>query len=160
LSSTRRASGGSASGSRKARSRRSTEPTCSRQFASWLAHGFTGCGFAQSFATNDHVLLSAFDGDATANDLDEVFDLGRAPYVALATWAGGHENPHRRRPAPNAVDFLDSALHACLDRSQYKALWETREKRTGALLTESADAARHHREVTFRPSDRAKVRIP
>lgn len=34
----------------------------------------------------------------------------RAPYVCLATWPGGHENPHWKKFKPEVVDFLDSRL--------------------------------------------------
>jgi hypothetical protein len=56
----------------------------------------------------------------------------RAPYVCLATWPGGHENPHRKRPRPGFVDFLDAALPAPLSVEEYKAVRRTSEENNRA----------------------------
>ena len=78
----------------------------------------------------------------------------RAPYVCLGTWPGQHENehPHRRPPAPGAVDFLDARLPEPLTRDGYDTLWTTSTERTRALLTETNDRAKYDRNVTFRLS--------
>jgi hypothetical protein len=81
----------------------------------------------------------------------------RAPYVCLATWAGGHENPHphRRKPKSGVVDFLDAALAASLKKSEFDGLWDASVERTGELLTETGDSARYYRSVAYRLSPTA-----
>lgn len=78
----------------------------------------------------------------------------RAPYVCLATWAGGHENPHphRRKPMPGVVDFLDAALAASLKKSELDGLWDASVERTNELLTETGDSARYYRSIAYRLS--------
>lgn len=76
----------------------------------------------------------------------------RAPYVCLATWPGGHDNPHRKKPDPEKVDFLDSVLPEPLKHKQYKKLRETSTARTTALLSECQDSAATYRTVAFRLS--------
>jgi hypothetical protein len=81
----------------------------------------------------------------------------RAPYVCIATWPGGHENPfsHRRKPMAGAVDFLDSALPQELDKEEFDRLWDGSVERTGELLSETQDSPRFYRTVAFRLSAHA-----
>lgn len=77
----------------------------------------------------------------------------RAPYVCIATWPGGHENPHRKKPALGRVDFLDSHLDASrVSKPAYDKVWASSVERTTQLLTETADNASWYRNVTFRLS--------
>jgi hypothetical protein len=194
-----------------------------------LGSGFTGCGFAQSFANSSHILLSDVGPNAAPEQIDEIFEtassddipgvaifpairteeqlikqlellatgkrwtlrrvavgglttadllLGlewktsselvslpmgfgpfvtmpatrRAPYVCIATWPGGHANPHRKRPKKNIVDFLDCALPKPLTDAEDKAAWDESVKRTGELLSEQGDDPNYYREVAFRLS--------
>jgi hypothetical protein len=206
-----------------------------KQFARWLAHGFTGCGFAQSFANSkSRVFLVATDGVTAPEQVDVLFDTAaaesqpaflvfpairdesalvaqlqrlrsgqrwtvksetvkglttsdllvglrwttrdgmtsmpmgfgpfptmpvtrRAPYVCIATWPGGHENPfsHRRKPMAGAVDFLDSALPQELSKDEFDVLWDVSVGRTRDLLEETHDNPRHYRTVAFRLSAQA-----
>lgn len=41
----------------------------------------------------------------------------RAPYVCIAAWPGGHDNPHWKRYEEGIVHFLDTDLSACRRRS-------------------------------------------
>lgn len=228
MSSITRGSESSVSGSHASRSAE-TEPVCVRQFRRWLSSGFTGCGFAQSFANNSRLLLGAVDRDVRAEEIDAMFDLAavehlpvvaifsairtetelidqlrlldtgdrwglsrevvedlitedvligvrwqtptgllsvpmgfgpfptmpvtrRAPYVCLATWPGGHENPHRKKFAPDMLDFLDSALPEPLTSEQYRVVWNSSLKRTAELLSEPPDDSSFYRRVAFRLS--------
>jgi hypothetical protein len=76
----------------------------------------------------------------------------RAPYICLATWPGGHENPHRRRFEPHMIDFLDSALREPLTSDEYKRVWNSSTERTTELLSESRDNSSVYRRVAFRLS--------
>ena len=80
LSSTRKDNGSSASGSRKSRSEAATDPVCERQVRRWLGSGFTGCGFAQSFA-NGPLLLSAVDRNVGPNEIDVLFDFAASEHL-------------------------------------------------------------------------------
>jgi hypothetical protein len=81
----------------------------------------------------------------------------RAPYVCIATWPGGHENPftHRRKPMAGAVDFLDCALPQELAKDEFDSLWDGSVERTGELLAETNDSPRYYRTVAFRLSAHA-----
>jgi hypothetical protein len=81
----------------------------------------------------------------------------RAPYVCLATWPGDHENPHphRRKPNPKSVDFLDAAFAQSLTKDEYDSLWDASVVRTSELLTETGDNARFYRSVAYRLSPAA-----
>ena len=46
-----------------------------------MGYGFTGCGFARSFAMNDRLLLSGFDRPATPDDLDGIFDAAAEAHL-------------------------------------------------------------------------------
>lgn len=86
MSSTKKGSGSSASGSRKGRSPAETEPTCVRQVRKWLGNSFTGCGFAQSFANNSHLVLVAVDRNVGTDEINEAFDLSASenfPAIAI-----------------------------------------------------------------------------
>lgn len=74
LSSTKKGAGSSASGSRKRRSAAPTDAVCVRQIGRWLGSGFTGCGFAQSFANSSHILLSDVGPSAPPEQIDEIFE--------------------------------------------------------------------------------------
>ncbi len=236
MSSTRKGSGSSVSGSRKRRSLTPTERVCEGLVRKWLARSFTGCRFAQSLASSNQMWFSAFDQVTQPDVIDAVFDAAasehlpaivvlptirseeqlldqlrilatgerwktsretlkllrtedllvgvqwttsegltsmpmgfapfptmpvtrRAPYVCLATWPGGHENPlpHRRKPNPRSVDFLDSALADSLTKKEYDALWNASVARTGEMLTETGDDPRFYRSVAYRLSPTAAL---
>lgn len=76
----------------------------------------------------------------------------RAPYVCLATWPGGHENPHRKKFQPKIIDFLDSAPAKSLSDDEYKRVWDGSTKRTAELLSEPQDDSSFYRTVAFRLS--------
>lgn len=47
----------------------------------------------------------------------------RAPYVCLAAWPGGHEDPHWTKYEAGIVHFLDTDLSALrLSPAKYKSL--------------------------------------
>lgn len=86
MSSTKKGAGSSASGSRKRRSAAPTDPVCRRHTGKWLGSGFTGCGFAQSFANSSHILLSDVGTDAPPEQIDEIFETAASdaiPGVAI-----------------------------------------------------------------------------
>jgi hypothetical protein len=83
----------------------------------------------------------------------------RAPYVCLATWPGGHENPHRKKYQPKSVDFLDSAPSEPLSADEYKRVWDGSTKRTAELLSESQDDPNFYRRVAFRLSSNVAHRF-
>jgi len=79
----------------------------------------------------------------------------RAPYVCLATWPGGHDNPHRKKYREPIVDFLDARLPKPLTADQYKSTWDGSVERTGEILAEQQDAPSFYRQVAFRLSANA-----
>jgi hypothetical protein len=79
LSSTRKASSSSESGSRSSPTR--TERVCIDHVGRWLARGFTGCRFAASFASANQMLFSAFDDVAQPDQLDDLFDSAAAVHL-------------------------------------------------------------------------------
>ena len=81
LSSTKKGAGSSASGSRKRRSAAPTDAACVRQVGRWLASGFTGCGFAQSFANSSHILLSDVGTSASPEQIDEIFETASSQEI-------------------------------------------------------------------------------
>ena len=86
LSSTRKGAGSSASGSRKSRSAAPSDAPSVRQIGRWLGSGFTGCGFAQSFANGSHILLSDVGANAPPEAIDEIFETAaedEIPGVAI-----------------------------------------------------------------------------
>lgn len=84
----------------------------------------------------------------------------RAPYVCIAAWPGGHENPHWTRYEERLVHFLDtdlSKLH--LPKAKYQSLAATSREATKALLSEVNDDARHYRRVAFRLQSSARASL-
>jgi hypothetical protein len=77
----------------------------------------------------------------------------RAPYVCLAAWPGGHENPHWTKYEAGLVHFLDTDLSALkLSPAKYKSLTKASQDETKTLLSELHDDARHYRRTAFRLS--------
>lgn len=75
----------------------------------------------------------------------------RAPYVCIAAWPGGHDNPHWTRFDQGIVHFLDTDLSALkLTKPKYKSLTKVSKDTTEELLHEVGDDARHYRRVAFR----------
>jgi hypothetical protein len=75
----------------------------------------------------------------------------RAPYVCLAAWPGGHDNPHWTRYDQNIVHFLDTDLTALqLTVPKYRSLMTASRSTTEQLLSELSDDARYYRRVAFR----------
>jgi hypothetical protein len=83
MSSTKKASTGSTSRSRTGK-KPTTEPTCELQFGRWIARGFTGCGFAQSFAKTKKLLVASLERLASAEEVDHVLDVGAAEHAPVA----------------------------------------------------------------------------
>ena len=83
----------------------------------------------------------------------------RAPYTCLATWPGEHENPHRKKFAPQRIDFLDSRLPEPLVAEDYKRVWSSSTSRTTELLSELDDSSAFYRKVAFRLSAAAAARL-
>lgn len=81
LSSTRKGAGSSASGSRRRRPAAQTDAVCVRQIDKWLRSGFTGCGFAQSFASAGHFLLSDVGAAAPPEQIDEIFETAASEKI-------------------------------------------------------------------------------
>jgi NAD(P)-dependent dehydrogenase (short-subunit alcohol dehydrogenase family) len=72
----------------------------------------------------------------------------RGPYVAIAGWPGGRENPFRFRPKdPSRVSFLD--VRHGMEREAYDAAWEGSERQVAELLENPADNPRRYRDVAF-----------
>lgn len=235
MSSIKKDIGSVASGSRKVPSTSTTERACVRQVRRWLAGGFTGCRFAQSFA-RDHMMMIDIDGVAQPELIDQAFDFAarqhrpgiavfpairtedqlldqlrtlqrserwtlsriqvdgletaelligltwrtsegrssspmgfgpfstmpatrRAPYVCLATWPGGHDNPHRKKYREPAVDFLDAKPPRPLTADQYKSMWDESVAKTGEILAEQQDSPSFYRQVAYRLSANAAARF-
>lgn len=77
----------------------------------------------------------------------------RAPYVCLATWPGGHENPSWTKHKPSVVDFLDARMpDEPFVGAKYKLAWKASVDRTKELLSQPADDANFYRKVAFRLS--------
>jgi len=75
----------------------------------------------------------------------------RAPYVCLAAWPGGHDNPHWTRYDQDIVHFLDTDLTALqLTAPKYRSLTKASKAASEQLLVELGDDARHYRRVAFR----------
>ena len=75
----------------------------------------------------------------------------RAPYVCIAAWPGGHENPHWTRYDERVVHFLDTDLSKLrLTRPKYQSLTAASKDATRELLSEVGDDARHYRRAAFR----------
>ena len=75
----------------------------------------------------------------------------RAPYVCIAAWPGGHDNPHWKRYDEGIVHFLDTDISALgLSKAKYKALTNKSQSITHDRLSELGDDARHYRRTAFR----------
>jgi hypothetical protein len=75
----------------------------------------------------------------------------RAPYVGLAAWPGGHDNPHWTRYEQDLVHFLDTDLAALqLTPAKYRSLTKASKEASELLLHELDDDARHYRRAAFR----------
>ncbi len=75
----------------------------------------------------------------------------KAPYVCLAAWPGGHDNPHWTRYDQNIVHFLDTDLTALqLTTPKYRSLTKASKAASELLLTDLGDDARYYRRVAFR----------
>jgi hypothetical protein len=75
----------------------------------------------------------------------------RAPYVCLAAWPGGHDNPHWTRYEQDLVHFLDTDLAALqLTPAKYRSLTKASKEASELLLHELDDDARHYRRAAFR----------
>lgn len=75
----------------------------------------------------------------------------RAPYVCIAAWPGGHDNPNWTRFERGIVHFLDTDMTALrLTKAKYKSLTKVSKETTEELLHEVGDDARHYRRVAFR----------
>jgi hypothetical protein len=75
----------------------------------------------------------------------------RAPYVCLAAWPGGHDNPHWARHDKEIVHFLDTDLTALqLTPAKYRSLTRASKGASEQLLAELDDDARYYRRAAFR----------
>jgi len=75
----------------------------------------------------------------------------RAPYVCLAAWPGGHDNPYWTRYDQDIVHFLDTDLTALkLTTLKYRSLTKASKAASELLLTDLGDDARYYRRVAFR----------
>lgn len=75
----------------------------------------------------------------------------RSPYVCLAAWPGGHENPHWTRYDERIVHFLDTDLSKLrITKPKYRSLSSASKDATKELLSEIGDDARHYRRAAFR----------
>jgi hypothetical protein len=75
----------------------------------------------------------------------------RAPYVCLAAWPGGHDNPHWTRYEADIVHFLDTDLSALkLTTAKSRSLTKASVATTALLLSELDDDARYYRRAAFR----------
>lgn len=86
----------------------------------------------------------------------------RAPYFAIALWAGGQRNAERGiKPTPRArpgeVSFLD-AEHA-FKHDVYEKMWTETEKAVADLMIAPPDDARLYRKVAFVLSAQAATTI-
>jgi len=62
----------------------------------------------------------------------------RAPYVCLAAWPGGHDNPHWTRYDQDIVHFLDTDLTALqLTRAKYRSLTRPARRRASSSCATS-----------------------
>ena len=70
----------------------------------------------------------------------------RAPYFALALWAGGHENPYKKTPGKR-VGFIDAA-HS-LPKPKHDKRWTDTEEAVGRLLADPPEDRQLLRKVAF-----------
>jgi hypothetical protein len=71
----------------------------------------------------------------------------RSPYVALALWAGGHENPFMQKNSGPSVGISDTRHF--LHKDQHKSLLKSSTEQTSAILSDPADDMEHLRKVAF-----------
>lgn len=75
----------------------------------------------------------------------------RAPYVCIAGWPGGHDNPHWKRYEEGIVHFLDTDVSKLgLTPTKYRSLNKVSIDATKELLADPADDARYYRRAAFR----------
>jgi len=75
----------------------------------------------------------------------------RAPYVCIAGWPGGHDNPHWKRYEDGIVHFLDTDVSELgLTGTKYRSLNKMSIDATKELLADPSDDARHYRRAAFR----------
>src|SRR5438105_5522532 len=89
--------------SRKSRSAAPSDAPCVRQIGRWVGDGFTGCGFAQSFA-NSHVLLSDVGANARPKDVDLILIAAEVSQVIEET--RGPSRAVRDPPPRDRHDWL------------------------------------------------------
>lgn len=70
----------------------------------------------------------------------------RAPYVALATWGGGRENPHFERGGSD-VNFADVPTR--LPKESYESMWASSQKATRVRLEEPRFDSKWLRKISF-----------
>jgi hypothetical protein len=78
----------------------------------------------------------------------------RAPYVAIALWAGGHENKHKPSTR-NVVGFVDFPVSG--GKKEHDRLWEKSRADVQTLLSDPAEDAALLRRVAFCVPDSAAV---
>lgn len=75
----------------------------------------------------------------------------RGPYVCIAGWPGGHDNPHWKRYDEGIVHFLDTSVSGLrLTPAKYRSLNRASIDATKELLADPADDARYYRRAAFR----------
>lgn len=70
----------------------------------------------------------------------------RAPYVAIALWAGGHENQHKPSKRPD-VGFVDFPVP--MEEPEHTAVWNETKNEVRRLLSDPAEDAALLRRVAF-----------
>ena len=72
----------------------------------------------------------------------------RAPYAAIALWAGGHENQHRSKPKdPRIVTFVDTANEFTFEEHEQR--WTKSSELTSAYLQDPPEDIKLFRRVAF-----------
>ncbi|MEZ4297235.1 MAG: hypothetical protein R3B70_19880 [Polyangiaceae bacterium] len=72
----------------------------------------------------------------------------RAPYVAIALWSGGHENPYRADKAPSpTIGLVDYPVS--MKRDEYENLWSGTRACVEDLLRDPPEDGWHLQKVSF-----------
>lgn len=119
------------------------EPRWSRASVSWREHPREDTELVGLTWTTTQNLRSDAMGFAPLGTMPV---SRRAPYVAIALWAGGHDNPHFVK-AGERVGFTDIANDFSADT--HKKMWDATEERTRELLHDPPEDIVRLRRVAF-----------
>lgn len=117
-------------------------------------------GVPWATAPRDGCTLVGLTYKTSSGDISSVMGLGpfgempvtrRAPYMAIALWAGGRKNPRNPHPREGEVGFLDAPLPPGFeaDKDMFDKQWAKSREKVGKLLREPLEARRILPQVAF-----------